>query len=266
MRWIRNFTVILILMWVVGACLKQPENSIIPQIQFQSVVFKKGDLKANPPIFDSLIVIVKFSDGDGDLGIDKDETAIYTSPVDSTDINTPNYYLYDTTKNIISYITHSNNLNSKTLPKGCRYVNYASRRKIHSAPFDTLPSKLTCKDWEIPSAPAATASDTLYKQDNPYNSNFFMDIYTKNPDGTYTYFDLNEKYSIDGCPATQNRFPILSSDLGKKSSVDGTITYGYGSVLFYKTFHGQTLNLKIHIMDRAFHKSNVVESGDFVVR
>src|SRR6478609_8871890 len=92
MRWIRNFTVILVLVWLVGGCLKQPENSIIPQIDFQNFSFKKG----NSVSFDTLTIALKFDDGDGDLGIDinRNETAIYTSPTDSTDINTPYYFAY----------------------------------------------------------------------------------------------------------------------------------------------------------------------------
>ena len=43
MRWIRNFAVALILMWFIGGCLKQPENSIIPSIQLQSINFKYGN-------------------------------------------------------------------------------------------------------------------------------------------------------------------------------------------------------------------------------
>ncbi len=258
MRWIRNFAVILILMWVVGACLKPPENSIIPQIQIQNVVFKKGNLNAH--IDDSLTITLTFKDGDGDLGINTDETAIYTSPTDSTDINTPYYFVYDSAANSIWYYTHSGSI---VLPKGYHYVNYASHRNIHTPPFDTLPSTLTCKYWEIPQS----RPDTLYRQTNPYNSNFFMDFYTKNQDGSYTYFDLNsDSYAISGCLVTINRFPILSSDLGKKSPLDGTITYKYTSVAIYLLFHNQTLKVKIYIMDRAFHKSNISESEDFVVK
>jgi hypothetical protein len=257
MRWIRNFAVILILMWIVDACLKQPENSIIPQIQIQSVVFKKGNLTAF--IDDTLIVTLKFSDGDGDLGVNGDETAIYTSQFDSTDINTPFYYIYDSAQNATWYYTHSSNV---SLPKGYHYVNYAAHRNIHTHPFDTLSSTLTCKYWEIPSI---AQIDTLYRQDNPYNSNFFMDIYTKNPNGSYTLFDLDSYYAINKCPVQVNRFPILSSDLGKKSSLDGTITYRYSSAVIYLLFHNEALKVKVYILDRAFHKSNVVESDDILI-
>jgi hypothetical protein len=258
MRWIRNYAIILILMWLVGACLKQPENSIVPLITYQSIVFKHE----TPAAVDTLIVTVKFTDGDGDLGINGDETAIYTSATDSTDINTPFYYVYDSAKNNIWYYTHKNNL---VLPKGIHYVNYASYRKFHTFPFDTLSAAVDCAHWEFRSNPA----DTLAIRLNPYYNNFFMDVFTKNPDGTYTYIDPLTYYSFkNGCDPDlfNGRFPILPSDLGKKSSLDGTIVYKYISAGIYTKFHGQTLKVKVYILDRAFHRSNTVESDDIAIK
>jgi len=260
MRWIRNLFGGLILTWVVGACLKQPENSIIPQISMQSIVFKKEFVVSGKP--DTLIITLKFTDGDGDLGINADETAIYRSPTDSTDINTPYYFVYDSSKNTVWYYTHGNNV---TLPKGYKYVNYASYRTIHTVPFDTLPGNLSCKNWEL----RATPADTLYIQANPYNNNIFVDIYIKNPSGSYTYFDPNNIYPFGNLCVTNffnGRFPILSSDLGKKSSLEGTITYKIQSAGLYIFLHGQTVKVKTYILDRAFHKSNVAESDDFIIQ
>jgi hypothetical protein len=257
MRWIRNFTVILVLMWVVGACLKEPENSIVPQIQYQSIAFKHE----MPAAVDTLIVTVKFTDGDGDLGIDGDENAIYTSPTDSTDINTPYYYLYDSARNNVWYPVHANNL---LLPKGYHYVNYASYRKIHTFPFDTLSATVDCANWEFRPSPA----DTLCVRNNPYYNNFFMDVFTKNPDGTYTYVNPITYFSFEKCVPNffNGRFPILSSDLGKKTSLDGTIIYKFVSAALYSEFHAKTIKVKVYILDRAFHQSNIVESDDLIIK
>ena len=198
MRWIRNLFGGLILMWVVGACLKQPENSIIPQISLQSLDFKHEF----PVAFDTLIITLKFTDGDGDLGINGDETAIYRSATDSTDINTPYYFVYDSSKNTVWYYTHGNNV---SLPKGYKYVNYASYRTIHTVPFDTLPGNLSCKNWELRANPA----DTLYIQANPYNNNIFVDVYTKNPNGTYTFFDPNNVFPFGNlCPVSYTHLTL----------------------------------------------------------
>jgi hypothetical protein len=260
MRWIRNFTIILVLTWVVGACIKQPEDSVIPYIEFQSIAFKNEFLSTKN--FDTLILTLKFRDGDGDLGINADETAIYTSSVDSTDINSPYYFVYDTTKNTIWYYTHSPN--DPRLPRTFKYVNYASSQNIHSHPFDTLPP-LTCKNWEQRKTP----SDIFYIQINPYNNNIFVDIYIKNADGTYTYFDPNDIYPFgENCSPNffNARFPVLSTDLGKKSSLSGTITYKIQSAGLCIFLCGKTIKVKTYILDRAFHKSSAIWSDDFVVK
>ncbi len=256
MRLIRNFIVILILLWITGGCLKQPESSIIPQIQLQGIDFKHEF----PAAADTLIINLKFTDGDGDLGINGDDTVINNGST-VYDINTPYYFVYDEAKNTTWYYTHGNNV---SLPKGYHYVNYASYRTIHTLPFDTLPGALTCKNWEY----RATPADTLYIESNPYNNNMFVYLYTKNADGTYTYFDPTTYFAF-GTQCTTNffngRFPVLSSDLGKKSSLEGTITYKIQSAALYLYLHGKTIKLKIYILDRAFNKSNVVESEDFVI-
>jgi len=257
MRWTRKSIGCLILMWVLGACLKQPESSIIPQIQLLNINFKHEF----PAASDTLIISIKFTDGDGDLGLNSEDSVIYTSATDYIDITTPYYFVYDTTKKSVWYYTHANNAK---LPKGYKYVDYKSYRTIHTAPFDTLPGALTCKHWEYRTNPA----DTLYILDNPYNNNIFVYLYTKDPGGTYTYFDPTTYFAF-GTQCTTNffngRFPILSSDLGKKTPLDGTLTYKIESAALYLYLHGKTIKLKIFIYDRAFNKSNVVESDDFVI-
>ena len=259
MRLTRNFIGSVMLMWVVGACLKPPENSVTPHIELQSVDFKNEYLSTKNP--DTLIITLKFTDGDGDLGINGDDTVIFVNSTEYVDINTPYYFAYDSSKNAVWYYTHGNNVR---LPKGYKYVNYASYRTIHTLPFDTLPGGLTCKDWEYRAAPA----DTLYIQSNPYNNNIFVDLYMKNADGSYAYFDPTNIYPFGNLCVTNffnGRFPVLSSDLGKKSSLEGTITYKIQSAALYIFLKGQTIKLKVSILDRAFHKSNLVESEDFVI-
>jgi len=254
---IKNLIAILILMWVAGSCFKQQETPIAPQIQLQSIDFKH-EFPTSP---DVLTLSLKFQDGDGDLGINGDETEIYVSPTEVKDISTPTYYYYESSKNTTWYATHQNN---EVLKKGYEYVSYASHRKIHSLPFDTLPA-LTCKNWEF----RATPADTLYIQQNPYANNIFVYLYTRNSDASYAYFDPTDVYPFgDRCVTNffHGSFNVLSSDLGRKSPIEGTIIYRIQSSALYFYLHGKTVKLKTYILDRAFHKSNVIESDDFVIR
>jgi hypothetical protein len=179
------------------------------------------------------------------------------------DIITPFYYYFQLSNHGTWYPTHQNNME---LPAGYQYVNYASYCTISELPFDTLPGLLTCKNWEYRANPA----DTLYIQQNPYSNNIFVHLFTKNSDGSYTYFDpADPKFFPFGDRCVTNffdgRFSILSSDLGNKKPLEGTLTYKIQSAALYFYLHGKTIKVKIYILDRAFHKSNVIDSDDVVI-
>ncbi len=52
-----------------ACCYQTPEFSTVPSISYESINFKEGE-----GFFDTLILRVKFQDGDGDLGLAGDET------------------------------------------------------------------------------------------------------------------------------------------------------------------------------------------------
>ncbi len=278
MRWIRNFGASLILMGVIGACLKQPELSVIPKISIQSASFVKGSTSTTS---DTIIMVLNFADGDGDLGLNQDETAIYLSSTDSIDVNsTPFYFVYDSTQPTPStfYVTHNNSLTTADFVKdqlpGGHYVDFASVRKHKTTQaFDTLPA-LACKSWEIRQATQVApivSKDTLYIQNNPNGNNIFAAIYyTPNLSQPFKLFDFNayfnQTFSSDCVENFSNgRFPVLSSNLGSNSPLQGTLTWKFQSDGLYAIFHGTTIKLTIYITDRALHKSNVVTSNDIVI-
>jgi hypothetical protein len=245
MQWIKNLSICLVLISLVGSCLKQPEYSNVPEIDLKSLsVIKNSD-------GDSMIFVLHFQDGDGDLGVDGNETAIYTSATDSTDINTPFFYVYDTINIHLAGLTHESNLTLSDYGSDLSYVDYKAYRKIQNHKIDTLVlPPLSCKYWTYP--------DSLYFRDNPYYYNFFVDIYVKNP--TTKIYEYIDPYLINnyGRQCIHNllngRFKVLSSDLGKKSPLDGTVTYGVSDGGYLQ---GKSVKFKIRIMDRAFHKSNI---------
>ena len=56
---------------MLASCFQAPEYSLIPSIEFESVIFK--DL-SNPSDADSLILTIRFKDGNGDLGLGDADT------------------------------------------------------------------------------------------------------------------------------------------------------------------------------------------------
>ena len=68
MRWIRNIGLGLVLMVAVNACFTPPNYPIAPQIEIlnNDLAFIKN---TNSIGLDTLRIVLKFTDGDGDVGV-----------------------------------------------------------------------------------------------------------------------------------------------------------------------------------------------------
>src|SRR5688572_26799642 len=71
MKTIKGLATFVLLCVVLGACFNPPEFSVVPNIRYESVIFKENP---NPVLKDSLVIIINFQDGDGDLGLDVKQT------------------------------------------------------------------------------------------------------------------------------------------------------------------------------------------------
>src|SRR6478609_7740364 len=76
MRWIRNFAIILVLTWLVGACLKQPEYSTTPSIQFNDFYYGFKPAAGINNAADSIVLSFRFEDGDGDIGLETADDSV----------------------------------------------------------------------------------------------------------------------------------------------------------------------------------------------
>ncbi len=224
-----------------ASCFDPPVYSLTPVIDLESLSFVDAE---DPSAFDTLTVALKFKDGDGNLGLGTNETG---EPFNDK------YYF--------------------GLPNGTPIANPSpddnlmvfSTRKI--PPYDTLPDfkkPYNCINWLIDTI--QNKLDTFYFQLNPNHYNIFVDFLVKNADGTFTEFNWLTEFNYPGCGLTfDGRFPILS-DLNHKTPLDGTIKYGMVSTGFLVLFSIKTLKLRITIQDRAFNKSNVVETKEFTLQ
>src|SRR5436189_1142907 len=118
MKLVANWVSLCVILAVfVAACADPPQYSNTPEIIFDNIIFRDV---ADPSAVDSLIISVRFKDGDGDLGLDATETG---SPY------------HDKT-----YYRFANGV----------YVTYKTKRTV--AGFDTLPPFVhpyNCINWEI---------------------------------------------------------------------------------------------------------------------
>jgi hypothetical protein len=234
MRLIRGFVLFLLIGLVAGACFTPPEYPIQPQIEFESIVYREYGT-AFDSNYDSLILTLKFKDGDGDLGLDPSETA--------APYNNKYYFRF---------------------PDGS-FLNYEDKRTNPN--YDTLPDFVkpyNCVNWDV-IRENNIVKDTLYFELNPDYYNITIDFLVKNADGSFTEFDLTKEFDYPGCGGTfDGRFPILFKDK-PGSPLEGTIRYGMGSLAFKAFFSIKPLKIRVQIKDRALHTSAFIETPEFTL-
>ncbi len=249
-----GFATILIL---VTSCFQNaPTYSNVPSIEFSDLCFKTATSSDGS---DTLKLVLKFKDGDGDLGL---------SASDASDNDIPyneKYYFQKKTDGSLTKVPQN---------LGTSMLDYNDRRT--NSLYSTLPSFVTpysCTNYEVVTDGNKTSPkilDTLYIEYNPSHYNILIDIYTKNNDGSFTKFDWSKTFKYPNCSVAgyNGRFPILSADLSKKSPLEGLLKYGMSasSGEFVAFFSIKTLKISVQIYDRALNKSNLLETPEFTLQ
>lgn len=229
-----SLVLIIFLSFVGHSCFDPPEFPLVPSIEFDDIYFKEVGTSSDK---DSLVLSIKFKDGDGNLGLDPSE-------------------LYEPYNDVYFFLYNGDT------------VTYKLKRTI-PALDSLLPdfiSPYNCINWEIITVDQ-TILDTLYFQLNPNHYNIFIDFLVKNNDGTFTEFDWRTAFTYPNCGIPfDGRFPILSKDLNQPVPLEGKIHYGMTSVGFKFQFSIKTLKLRIYIQDRALNQSNVIETPEFTLQ
>jgi len=235
MKIIWGSSLLVILGLIVFSCLEAPQYSEIPNIEFEDIVFK--DVQ-NGSSADSLILSVKFRDGDGNVGLDPSET--------NEPYNDKYYFRF---------------------PNGS-YITYKTKRTDPN--YDTLPDFVkpyNCTNWEVVSQNQKVV-DTLYFELNPNHYNISITFQVKDALGNFNDFDWDSFYTYPLCEVIgfNGRFPILSKDLSQPSPLEGSIRYAMNSVGFNIIFSIKTLRLKVRILDRSLNSSNEIFTPEFTLQ
>jgi len=217
------FFTLLPILWM-ASCNPEPEFPVVPKIDFESVSFKQGDTG-----FDTLIVRVRFQDGDGDLGLGGEE-------------RDPPYHPFD------------------PLPKpNGNPCLFSDRFNANDCPG--LPLEFDCVNYLTPFRRGQDiVNDTLYIEINENENNFIVELMTKK-NGQFEVYDFREKCQ----PPLSGRFPRLRDDFNTEGPLKGVIEYKAPSSAYLALFRNDTLKLRIRIKDRALHDSNVEESCEFTL-
>jgi len=217
------------------SCMDEPQYSDIPAIEFDKIVFK--DTK-DATEADSLILSIKFKDGDGNVGIA------------ATELQEPfndKYYFQFPDKSYITYKTKRTDPNYDTLPAFVKPYN--------------------CTNWEVITQNQKVI-DTLYFELNPNYNNIFITFQIKDGSGNFHDYDWSQIYTYPLCEVNgfNGRFPLLSKDLTQPGTLEGVIRYGMVSTGFNIIFSIRTLRLKVMIQDRTLNKSNEIFTPEFTLK
>lgn len=239
MRLIRGLLLFLIVAAGMSACFDPPEYPVQPQIEFESIEFKEFGSGFDSET-DSLILVISFKDGDGDLGLDPSEQGC----ISETICYNNKFYSKKEDGNLVTYKDKRTNPKFSSLPDFIK-------------PFN-------CINWEVRND--NNKIDTLYFELNPDHYNITVDFLVKNPsNGTFEEFDWTKEFTYPNCGISfDGRFPILFKDK-PGSPLEGNLKYSMGSLGFKALFSIKTLKLRIQIKDRALNKSNIIETPEFTL-
>jgi hypothetical protein len=292
MKLIKGLGLLSFLVIIFGSCFDPPEFPEVPQIEFEKIQFINSP---SPSDFDSLILYIRFKDGNGDLGFN----------VSTGDISDPyhNAYFYQENNGSIEPLaTISGFVGDKEYdllqipdPQKGKLVFFRTRQK---PAYNFLPPTFDCTHYEYLGGPLDPNNssdgrrlliekdarmvldtqvkvvdsiprdnpeyyqirDTLYYTPNQNHYNIEVDFLVKDPTapGGFKEFDWREEF----CTTFDGRFPVFSD---KESSIDGTLRYSMTSLGFTSLFSIKTLKLRVSVKDRALNTSNVIVTPEFTL-
>ncbi len=220
---VKNTLWFLLIFFSFIACQKRPTFPNIPSIGLNEFYFKKIQGLS----LDSLVIKIKFEDGNGDLGLDATDTY-------------PPYELLDIVV-----------INGDTLRYGDN---------------DTLPD-YNCVDYEIirketsVNGSLVVTADTIYVIRNPNHFNFFLDFLIKQDDGSFRVF--NPALELNCVPPYHGRYFVLNTARDIRP-LTGELQYSLMSG-FRLLFRNDIIKLRIQIQDRSLNKSNIIETEEFSI-
>lgn len=228
----------------VYSCNRPPDLPDTPSISFENIEFEiknEGD-----PLFEENVLRLSFNveDGNGDLGLDGNET-------DSR---------YDPYRLILD---------------NGEFVEFGQRPG--DPPF-------TCLDYVIEDRENLDLNDdgdfldTLLIDFNENQFNIEVDFFVKR-NGTFEEVDIRAQPRGSSNETTlcgvsfDGRFPCLSSEddpcdfiQSNDRPIEGVITYEMNSGIFLPIFRTDTMKLEFKIRDRALNESNLAETTEFTLQ
>jgi hypothetical protein len=259
------------------SCFDPPEFSKVPKIYLEDLYY----LQRNSEGSQSLVIALRFQDGDGDLGLsDEDSDEPYNSTNilvfrSATDSSTIPLYFVENKRFAIPSSDFNGTIATEKLrtepnfsfipenrfPVKCTRFLYdsiyfpASLEHLIPANYNTKRETLYNTDW-------IRVKEMFYVSPNSNYFNIFIDLLRYN--STIDDFEVIDFVSLNpdcGAPFT-GRFPRLAKEDG---DLEGIIKYSMKSEVLDLGFGTSRLKLRVYIQDRALNKSNVILTKEFTL-
>ena len=249
-----------LLLFIIGlattSCLKDknfPDNPVLKAIDLD---YKEiGGLQED----DSLIINLRFQDGNGDLGFDATDEKFTTAPFNEFD-----YYSYNPSTQVVTKFS-LDNLRSD-IERDLELVRNMIKVSDNDLPgLDTLPPytfPYTCDNWQevkLGANGTVLIEDTVYYTRNLRYNNIYVDFFVENNSGEFEEFFWEYSRAPQCNIAYHGRFPIIN-DPDNEAPVEGSIRYSIPNKGWRLTFGDKKFKIKVRILDRAGNISNTIES------
>jgi hypothetical protein len=281
MKAIKGLGLFVVLGIVISSCFNPPEFAIEPVITLDDMYLIVSN---TPSVPDSLVIILSFKDGDGDLGLENTldaNPAHFFSPFNirnfyltrdnqlvkiasgPTNFNAPRFY------DVIDVLEETGKLVTKrTIDRGNypgipAYSPGSCVWAIDTMYVDSRDGIIDKSTVNVIDSVTKTSYpkvyvvvDTFYVEQNPYRNNITVEFWEQPTNGG----DLVPVNFGNAClPAFDGRFPVLSyKDEG--TPLEGVLTYSLKSNEIRNRLTFNFFKLKIKIQDRALHTSNEIET------
>ncbi|MFM8739651.1 MAG: hypothetical protein ACKOC0_05545, partial [Cytophagales bacterium] len=254
------------LILALDGCFTAPTYPIVPKISFNKLAFEREGS------FGTLVLTLDFTDGDGDLGID-DSFQTDTAFVQQYYLLRPNQDFSNVSSKLFPYVSNVEYRNlSRLLLVNYGYVQKNPSFGVPKVSKLNLPTGssfpgLNCKNWNQRRVGGNgndrdAIKDTVFTVLNESYYNIFVNLLIDDGTGNFKVFDPDSGFPFPTCADGNfsGRFPVLSSDPGKKAPLDGTLNYRMKSLLTELIIGSKRFKLRVQISDRAYNRSNIIET------
>lgn len=282
MKAIKSSVLFCTLLVGVSSCFDPPDFGDAPEI-----TFKKLEFRVTPDfnVMDTLTLLIDFRDGDGNLGLNKDNLQHFSDPFHPFTyyLETPGGGIRPVSTDEVQITAPSPIPQKVSLLKASAPLGKLVTTRTRNKPgFDFLPpadpNKIGCQDYILSyliippellstidstyniiassGTGAVLIQDTLYFERNNNFFNIRIRFYQR-IGSELQEFSWEEEF----CSTFNGRFPVLSDH---NEPLEGTLRYNMQSLGFLSLFSVKTLALDVIVTDRTL-KSDSIRTPEFTL-